>query len=136
MCVFACPWEPQLNYSDTLSLSSERMGGWEAYFSHPLYGRAQRYGPAGAAGVQEAVACCCLITAETTRSAAGQDPAGSGALPASCTCTQKSSYRCSGLNFPSGSDLFRLTSMQKWGLSANTFTRVVSLLCKRAWKEI
>lgn len=36
----------------------------------------------GAAGVQEAVACCCLITAETARSVAGQYPAGSGVLPA------------------------------------------------------
>lgn len=75
----------QLNPSDTLSLRSECMGGYEPSFSHPLYGPAERRHTEGAAGVQEAVACRCLITAETARSVAGQYPAGSGVLPASST---------------------------------------------------
>lgn len=61
------------------------MGGYEPSFSHPLYEQAERRHTEGAAGVQEAVACRCLITAETARSAAGQYPAGSGVLPASST---------------------------------------------------
>lgn len=61
------------------------MGGYEPSFSQPLYGPAERQHTEGAAGVQEAVACRCLITAETARSVAGQYPAGSGVLPASST---------------------------------------------------
>lgn len=75
----------QLNYSDTLSPKSQCMGGYEPSFSHPLYEPAERRHTEGAAGVQEAVACRCLITAETARSVAGQYPAGSGVLPASST---------------------------------------------------
>ena len=84
-CAPPCPRQPRLNYTDTLSLGSECMGGYEASFSHPLYGPAQRRHTVGATGVQEAVACRCLITAETARSVAGQYPAGSGVLPASST---------------------------------------------------
>lgn len=61
------------------------MGGYEPSVSHPLYGPTERRHTEGAAGVQEAVACRCLITAETARSVAGQYPAGSGVLPASST---------------------------------------------------
>lgn len=68
--------------------------------SHPLYRPAQGRHTVGAAGVQEAVACRCLITAETARSVAGQYPAGSAGLPASgnthtYTHTQ-TCYQCTG----------------------------------------
>lgn len=61
------------------------MGGFKPSFSHPLYGEQKTAHTQGAAGVQEAVACCCLITAETARSASGQYPAGNDVLPASTT---------------------------------------------------
>lgn len=77
------------------------MGGYEPSFSHPLYGQAERQHIEGAAGVQEAVACRCLITAETARSVAGQYPAGSGVLPAS-SATQAHPHK------PVVSDLLRV----------------------------
>lgn len=45
-------------------------------------------------------------------------------------------YQCFGLNFPSGSNLFKLTSTyNQWSLQT-PFPRVVFLLCKRLWKDI